>query len=175
MTVTVDVVLTFPEQLGLYLKSLRKAAGLSQAKLAQLLGVSQSRVAAIEKDPASVSVGQFLTILKMLNADLVVRQTDTAKAKSSQYPKQGSALSLAPVSIAQEVARQGLPSQNMSAQTIAEAITQGLHPELGKALGMAPERARETQRNNVTEKSDAKFRPQDLPADWQSKKPKGSW
>ena len=74
-----DFVLTFPEQLGLHLKSLRKAAGLRQAELAALLGVSQSRVAAIEKDPASVSVGQFFSILKLLNADLVIRQQDPAQ------------------------------------------------------------------------------------------------
>lgn len=69
-----DYVLNFPEQLGLHLKSLRKAAGLSQSKLAELLQVTQSRVAAIEKDPASVSVGQFLSVLRLLDATLVVRQ-----------------------------------------------------------------------------------------------------
>ena len=68
-----DFVLAFPEQLGIHMKSLRKAAGLSQAGLAELLGVTQSRVAAIEKDPSAISVGQFLAILKLLNAELVVR------------------------------------------------------------------------------------------------------
>ena len=69
-----DYVLNFPDQLGLHLKSLRKAAGLSPSKLAELMQVTQSRIAAIEKDPASVSVGQFLSILKLLDAALVIRQ-----------------------------------------------------------------------------------------------------
>ncbi len=68
-----DYALNFPEQLSLHLKSLRKAAGLSQARLAQLLGVTQSRVAAIEKDPATVSLGQFMEILQLLGAELVMR------------------------------------------------------------------------------------------------------
>lgn len=73
-----DYALNFPEQLSLHLKSLRKAAGISQAQLAQLLGVTQSRVAAIEKDPAAVSVGQFMAILQLLGAELVIRTLATS-------------------------------------------------------------------------------------------------
>lgn len=68
-----DYPLNFPAQLSLHLKSLRKAAGISQTQLAKLLGVTQSRVAAIEKDPAAVSLGQFMAILQLLDAELVLR------------------------------------------------------------------------------------------------------
>lgn len=68
-----DYTLNFPQHLGLYLKSLRKAKGMSQAGLASLLQVTQSRIAAIEKDPSAVSVGQMMTILDFLGAQLVVR------------------------------------------------------------------------------------------------------
>ena len=68
-----DYPLNFPAQLSLHLKSLRKAAGISQTQLAKLLGVTQSRVAAIEKDPAAVSLGQFMEILQLLDAELVLR------------------------------------------------------------------------------------------------------
>lgn len=81
-----DYTLNFPEQLGLHLKSLRKAAGMSQTQLAQLLGVTQSRVAAIEKDPAAVSLGQFLQILQLLDAGLVIR-TQAASASAHSAPR----------------------------------------------------------------------------------------
>ncbi|CAB5719475.1 antitoxin HipB [Delftia tsuruhatensis] len=68
-----DHLLQLPDQLGLHLKSLRKAAGVSQVQLAQRLGVSQSRVAAIERDPAAISVRQLMEIVQLLDADLLVR------------------------------------------------------------------------------------------------------
>lgn len=68
-----DYTLNFPQHLGLYLKSLRKAKGMSQAGLASLLQVTQSRIAAIEKDPSAVSVGQMMAILELLGAQLVLR------------------------------------------------------------------------------------------------------
>ena len=39
-----------------HLRALRKARGMTQADLGRLIGVSQSRIADIERDPGSVSV-----------------------------------------------------------------------------------------------------------------------
>jgi HTH-type transcriptional regulator/antitoxin HipB len=64
-------------QLKQLLKSLRKSRQLTQAELARRLGVVQSRVADIERDPGAVSVEQLLQVLAMLGAQVVVRQTDT--------------------------------------------------------------------------------------------------
>ena len=64
-------------QLQQLLKSLRKSRQLTQAELARRLGVVQSRVADIERDPGAVSVEQLLQVLAMLGAQGVVRQTDT--------------------------------------------------------------------------------------------------
>lgn len=75
-----DHLLQLPDQLALHLKSLRKAAGVSQAQLAQRLGVSQSRVAAIERDPAAISVRQLMEILQLLDADLLMRPRADAVA-----------------------------------------------------------------------------------------------
>ena len=58
-----DYLISIAEQLAPQLRSLRKARGLSQSDLAVRLGVSQSRVAAIERNPAAVSVGQLIEIL----------------------------------------------------------------------------------------------------------------
>ena len=75
-----DHLLQLPDQLALHLKSLRKAAGVSQVQLAQRLGVSQSRVAAIERDPAAISVRQLMEILQLLDADLLMRPRADAVA-----------------------------------------------------------------------------------------------
>ncbi|MCG8990610.1 helix-turn-helix transcriptional regulator [Delftia acidovorans] len=81
-----DHLLQLPDQLALHLKSLRKAAGVSQAQLAQRLGVSQSRVAAIERDPAAISVRQLMEILQLLDADLLMRPRADAVASSAPAP-----------------------------------------------------------------------------------------
>lgn len=46
-----DYSLDLPDQLAQHLRALRKARGLSQTALASKLGLTQSRVAAIERNP----------------------------------------------------------------------------------------------------------------------------
>lgn len=72
-----DYPVQLASQLKQLLKSLRKSRKLTQADLARRLGVVQSRVADIERDPGAVSVEQLLQVLAMLGAQVVVRQTDT--------------------------------------------------------------------------------------------------
>lgn len=95
-----DHLLQLPDQLALHLKSLRKAAGVSQAQLAQRLGVSQSRVAAIERDPAAISVRQLMEILQLLDADLLMRP----RADAVSSPASASASVPVPVPAASKVA-----------------------------------------------------------------------
>lgn len=73
-----DVPVIFPPQLRPLLRSLRKSRGLTQRELARRLGVGQSRVAAIERDPGAVSTGQLLDILTLLGAQVVVRTNEPA-------------------------------------------------------------------------------------------------
>lgn len=61
-------------QLRQLLRSLRKSHQLTQAELALQLGVVQSRIADIERDPGAVSVEQMLHLLAILGAQLVVRE-----------------------------------------------------------------------------------------------------
>ena len=60
------------------MKALRKARGLTQAQLGELVGVGQVRIAEIEKDPAAISVAQLFRLVAALNAGLVLR--DDAQA-----------------------------------------------------------------------------------------------
>jgi HTH-type transcriptional regulator/antitoxin HipB len=55
------------------LQSARKSAGLSQTELAQRLGMSQSRISAMELDPGAINVEQLLALLAALNHEILVQ------------------------------------------------------------------------------------------------------
>lgn len=78
-----DCPLQLTSQLQQLLKSLRKSRQMTQAQLARRLGVVQSRVADIEREPGSVSVEQLMNVLAMLGAQLVVRETGPSKPRST--------------------------------------------------------------------------------------------
>jgi len=63
----------FADQLKQHLRALRKDRGLTQARLAQLLGVHQTRIAAIEKNPGVLSVDQLFRLLSALGVHLVLQ------------------------------------------------------------------------------------------------------
>lgn len=68
-----DYLISISDQIAPQLRSLRKVRQLSQADLARRLGVSQSRIAAIERNPAAVSTGQLMAVLQVLGVELVLR------------------------------------------------------------------------------------------------------
>jgi len=68
-----DYLISIVDQFAPQLRSMRKSRKLSQKDLALRLGVSQSRIAAIERNPATVSAGQLLTLLNILEVGLVLR------------------------------------------------------------------------------------------------------
>lgn len=74
-----DYPVQLSSQLQQLLKSLRKSRQMTQAQLARRLGVVQSRVADIERDPGAVSVEQLMQVLAVLGAQVVVRETSATK------------------------------------------------------------------------------------------------
>ncbi len=66
-------ILSVPDQLGPLIRSARKSAKLSQSELAELLGLSQSRMSAIELDPSSLSLAQLLRLFSVLGLELQVQ------------------------------------------------------------------------------------------------------
>lgn len=84
-----DYAVQLTSQLQQLLKSLRKSRRMTQADLARRLGVVQSRVADIERDPGAVSLEQLMQVLGMLGAQLVVREnaTDTQEARLGTEPR----------------------------------------------------------------------------------------
>ena len=75
-----DYPIQSPGQLASHLRALRKVRGFSQARLGALLGVHQSRVARIERDPTAVSVAQFLDVLNALAVQMVLHPTGELRA-----------------------------------------------------------------------------------------------
>lgn len=69
----VDYLIQSPGQLSSHLRALRKAQGLSQQQLGAMLGVGQTRIARIERDPTSISVDQFLGIFSALEVQMILR------------------------------------------------------------------------------------------------------
>ncbi|PTB21230.1 XRE family transcriptional regulator [Trinickia symbiotica] len=59
-------------QLRPILVGFRKSAGLTQAKMASRLGVTQQTYAQLEANPASASVERLFRVLRVLNVDLVL-------------------------------------------------------------------------------------------------------
>ena len=68
-----DYPIQSPGQLSAHLRSLRKSRGLNQVQLGAALGVGQTRIARIERDPTAVSVEQFLALLGALGVQMVLR------------------------------------------------------------------------------------------------------
>jgi len=66
-------ILSVSDQAGPILQAARKSAGLSQTALARRLGISQSRLSAMELDPGSISLAQLLALCSALRLELLVQ------------------------------------------------------------------------------------------------------
>jgi len=62
-----------PAQLATHLRAFRKARGLTQAQLGELVGLDQTRIARIERDPRRVSMGQIMKLLAVLRVRVLLQ------------------------------------------------------------------------------------------------------
>ena len=75
-----DYPLLTPQQLAAHLRSLRRAKKLTQAQLGAKVGLSQARIGKIERDPRTVSMGQLMRILALLDARFMLQVSETKEA-----------------------------------------------------------------------------------------------
>jgi HTH-type transcriptional regulator/antitoxin HipB len=68
------------QQLRPILVGFRKQAGLTQAAVASLLGVTQQSYAKIEANPAATSVERLFNILRLLGSEINLTRADQIKA-----------------------------------------------------------------------------------------------
>lgn len=104
-----DYPLQLTGQLQQLLKSLRKSRQMTQAQLARHLGVVQSRVADIEREPGSVSVEQLMNVLAMLGAQLVVRESEPSTPPSAPGRSPHRQAPAKPASPDDKLLREGAP------------------------------------------------------------------
>jgi HTH-type transcriptional regulator / antitoxin HipB len=81
------LVLQTPAQLSAHLRSFRKARGLTQAQLGSLVGLGQTRIAKIERDPTLVGLGQLMKLLSALRVRVLLEPfaEGTSKETSSNW------------------------------------------------------------------------------------------
>ncbi len=70
-------VLSIADQFGALLHASRKSAGLSQTELARHLGLSQSRLSALELNASCIRLDQLLTLCSALDLELLVQTKGT--------------------------------------------------------------------------------------------------
>lgn len=79
------LVIQSPSQLSAHLRSLRKTKRLTQGQLGAMIGLDQTRVAKIERDPTLVSLGQLMKVLSALQVRILLEpQRDREKGRSIQ-------------------------------------------------------------------------------------------
>ena len=88
-----DYLIQSPGQLSAHLRSLRKSRGLNQVQLGAVLGVGQTRIARIERDPTAVSVEQFLALLGALGVQMVLRPNGPGSVADASADTSGAASS----------------------------------------------------------------------------------
>ncbi|MDX6007776.1 MULTISPECIES: helix-turn-helix transcriptional regulator [Cupriavidus] len=71
-------VLSTPSQLGEILRSARRAKRLTQGQAATRLGLSQSRLSALEIEPKAISSEQLLALVSLYGLELVLQSKNHA-------------------------------------------------------------------------------------------------
>jgi HTH-type transcriptional regulator / antitoxin HipB len=74
------LLLQTPAQLADHLRSLRKSRGLTQAALGARVGLDQTRIAKIERDPRLVSLGQLMKLLAALRVRVLLEPLEEKSA-----------------------------------------------------------------------------------------------
>lgn len=77
-------------QLRPVLRGFRKAAGLTQAMIAERLGITQQSYAQFEADPAAAGVERLFKVLRLLNAGITLSQDEPSPANAAPVAKMGS-------------------------------------------------------------------------------------
>lgn len=80
-------------QLPLILKGFRKEEGLTQAAMAEKLGIAQQSYAHFEANPASATLERLFTVLRLLDVEISLDHTD---ATDGQTPRRATPSAVAP-------------------------------------------------------------------------------
>jgi HTH-type transcriptional regulator/antitoxin HipB len=73
-------------QLSLVLKGFRKEKGLTQAEIAERLGITQQSYAHFEANPAKATLERFYMVLRLLDVEISLNQTSPVANKRIKLP-----------------------------------------------------------------------------------------
>lgn len=79
------LIITNPGQIAEILRARRKAHRVSQEQLAKKLGVSQSRLSAIEAGTAALTVDRLIAIANVLDLQLVVQDKASKPSPATDW------------------------------------------------------------------------------------------
>jgi len=68
-----DYLIKIPQQLGVHVRGLRRARGMTQTVAGSKVGLSQKRLSALELNPGSMTVNQLLALAGVLGFDIVLQ------------------------------------------------------------------------------------------------------
>jgi len=106
--------MTYPikmlNQLPLILKAFRKEQGLTQAAMAEKLGITQQSYAYFEAKPATATLERLFTVLRLLNVDISLNRAAPTPLPEIDEPK------------AQTTDSQSTPPRTRSAKTAPRAV-----------------------------------------------------
>lgn len=71
-----------PHQLGPLMRAFRKQAGLSQAALAEQLGVSRQAISALEREPEAATFERLMKVWAALGLEVSLQRTSRDTASS---------------------------------------------------------------------------------------------
>lgn len=117
-------------QLRPILKGFRKSRGLTQAALAEKLGITQQSYAQFEANPESGSVERLFKILSMLGAELVLKEADITVKNEALFTN----LQLQGEEVLTEIAK-----QKISIPVRENLSTSGVHEPSGKNYSVTKE------------------------------------
>lgn len=72
------------DQLPLVLKGFRKQRGLTQAAMAEKLGITQQSYAWFEANPSTATLERLFTVLRLLDVEISLDQTTAAAGPGNQ-------------------------------------------------------------------------------------------
>lgn len=77
------MLITSPKQLGIYLRDVRRNQRRNQTKVGDIVGLKQTTVSKLERDPASSSIESLMRLLSSLDIELHIQD----KAVSREHEK----------------------------------------------------------------------------------------
>jgi len=67
------MLITSPKQLGIYLRDVRRTQKRNQTLVGDIVGLKQTTVSKLERDPASSSIESLMRLLSSLNLELHIQ------------------------------------------------------------------------------------------------------